>query len=115
MSYSVSQRSLERGDLRRRMVFLLDKLTPDEGYNLSAIPGVRFLRSNRPLKTTPVLYDPGIVIVCQGRKRGFFGNQVYVYDEQQYLAVSVPLPFEMETDASEERPPQESSIYVSSH
>ncbi|WP_416354457.1 hypothetical protein, partial [Pseudomonas aeruginosa] len=25
------------------------------------------LRSDRPLARTPVLYDPGIVIVCQGR------------------------------------------------
>jgi AraC-like DNA-binding protein len=65
---------------------------------------VRFLRANRPLKATPVLYDPGIVIVCQGRKRGYFGDQVYVYDDQHYLAVSVPVPFTMETDASAEEP-----------
>jgi AraC-like DNA-binding protein len=44
------------------------------------------------------------VIVCQGRKRGFFGKQVYVYDEQHYLAVSVPVPFSMETDASKRKP-----------
>ncbi len=51
-----------------------------------------------------MLYDPGIVIVCQGRKRGFFGGQVYRYDAQHYLAVSVPVPFTMETDASEREP-----------
>jgi len=86
------------------MVCLLEQLALNEGYNLSAIPEVRFLRSNRPLKSTPVLYDPGIVIVCQGRKRGLFGDRVYIYDEHHYLAVSVPLPFEMETDATEDRP-----------
>lgn len=79
-------------------------LAPDEGYNLTALPSVRLLRSNRPLARTPVLYDPGIVIVCQGRKRGYFGQRVYVYDAQQYLAVSVPVPFTMETDASPEAP-----------
>lgn len=89
---------------RKRMVALLERLAPNEGYNLTVLPDVRFLRSNRPLKSTPVLYDPGIVIVCQGRKRGFFGDQVYVYDEQHYLAVSVPVPFTMETDATEDAP-----------
>jgi AraC-like DNA-binding protein len=93
-----------RAILRQRMVSLLAGLAPEEGYNLSALAEVRFLRSNRPLKATPVLYDPGIVIVCQGRKRGYFGEQVYVYDDQHYLAVSVPVPFTMETDASREAP-----------
>lgn len=86
------------------MIALLCALAPDEGYNLTPLPSVRILRSNRPLSRTPVLYDPGIVIVCQGRKRGYFGGQLYLYDERHYLAVSVPVPFSIETDATEERP-----------
>jgi AraC-like DNA-binding protein len=93
-----------RNIVQQRMVALLSGLAPSEGYNLCAMPDVRFLRSNRPLVATPVLYDPGIVIVCQGRKRGLFGDQVYLYDNQHYLAVSVPVPFTMETDATEEKP-----------
>jgi AraC-like DNA-binding protein len=91
-------------DTQRRMVALLEHLAPVEGYNLTVLPDVRLLRSNRPLSRTPVLYDPGIVIVCQGRKRGFLGDQTYVYDAQHYLAVSVPVPFTMETEASEAEP-----------
>src|SRR3984957_20734211 len=87
-----------------RMVALLSALAPKEGYNLTVVPEVRPLRSDRRLSRTPVLYDPGIVIVCQGRKRGYFGDRVYVYDEQHYLAVAVPVPFTMETDATPERP-----------
>ncbi|QHA89407.1 AraC family transcriptional regulator [Serratia rhizosphaerae] len=90
--------------IRRQMVTLLDRLTPHEGYNLTALPDVRFLRSNRPLLRTPVLYEPGIVIVVQGSKRGFLGNDVYLYDAQHYLMVSVPVPFTMETDASAAEP-----------
>ncbi|WNC88081.1 AraC family transcriptional regulator [Paraburkholderia sp. FT54] len=89
---------------QQRMVALLENLAPLEGYNLTALPDVRFLRSNRPLSRTPVLYDPGVVIVCQGRKRGFLGETIYVYDAQHYLAVSVPVPFSMETEASEAEP-----------
>ena len=79
-------------------------LAPNEGYNLTALDSVRLLRSNRPLTRTPVLYDPGIVIVCQGCKRGYFGRRTYVYDAHHYLAVSVPVPFTMETDASADCP-----------
>src|ERR1700748_3588964 len=89
---------------QKRMIALLRALAPDEGYNLTAIPSVRILRSNRALSRTPVLYDPGIVIVCQCGKRGYFGDQLYLYDERHYLAVSVPVPFNMETDATPERP-----------
>ncbi|MBD8453035.1 AraC family transcriptional regulator [Serratia rubidaea] len=90
--------------VRQQMVTLLDRLTPHEGYSLTALPDVRFLRSNRPLLRTPVLYEPGIVIVVQGSKRGFLGNDVYLYDAQHYLMVSVPVPFTMETDASAAEP-----------
>lgn len=79
-------------------------LAPSEGYNLTALASVRLLRSDRSLARTPVLYDPGIVIVCQGTKRGYFGQRTYVYDAHHYLAVSVPVPFTMETDASAECP-----------
>jgi AraC-like DNA-binding protein len=83
---------------------LVAALAPGEGYTPTALDSVRLLRSDRPLARTPVLYDPGIVIVCQGRKRGYFGQRTYVYDAHQYLAVSVPVPFTMETDATADAP-----------
>ena len=91
-------------EMIRQMVAYLDSLTPQEGYNLTVLPDVRFLRSNRPMMRVPVLYEPGIVIVVQGRKRGFLGNDVYLYDAQHYLMVSIPVPFTMETDASADEP-----------
>jgi AraC-like DNA-binding protein len=96
--------AIANADPRQRAIALLERLAPREGYTATSIPNMRLLRSNRPLTTTPVLYEPGIVFVCQGRKRGLWGDQVYLYDAQHYLAVSVPVPFTMETDASAEEP-----------
>ncbi|WP_313622181.1 AraC family transcriptional regulator [Achromobacter sp.] len=96
--------TLPPNPLSREMVALIERLAPNEGYSLSALDGVRFMRSDRPLGRTPVLYEPGIVIVCQGRKLGFLGDEVYVYDAQHYLVLSVPLPFSTETQASKEEP-----------
>lgn len=90
--------------VRAEMIPLMLELAPLEGYNLTPMRDIRLLRSNRSLTRTPVLYEPGIVIVCQGRKRGFLGDSVYIYDAQHYLVVSLPLPFSMETDASEAEP-----------
>jgi len=86
------------------MIRLLEKLAPNEGYTQSALDNVRLMRSDRPLGRTPVLYEPSIVIVCQGRKLGFLGDAVYTYDAQHYLVLSVPLPFSTETQASPEEP-----------
>lgn len=96
--------TLANDPLAARMVNLLLRLAPNEGYTQSALEGVRFVRSNRSLGRTPVLYEPSIVIVCQGRKVGFLGDEVYVYDAQHYLVLSVPLPFSTETRASESEP-----------
>jgi len=90
--------------LRDRMIALLRELAPGEGYTLTPLPDVRLLRADRSLSRTPVLYEPGVVIVVQGRKRGLLGDEVFVYDAQHYLVVSVPVPFTMETDASADEP-----------
>jgi AraC-like DNA-binding protein len=89
---------------QQRMIDLLKELAPSEGYTQSPLDSVRYMRANGPLGRTPVLYEPSIVIVCQGRKRGFFGDQVYVYDAQHYLVLSVPLPFSTETEATVDEP-----------
>jgi AraC-like DNA-binding protein len=91
-------------DISGRTIALLKQLAPKEGYTLSMLDGVRFMRADHPLPRTPVLYEPSIVIVCQGRKRGFLGEEFFVYDAHHYLVLSVPLPFYTETEASEAEP-----------
>ncbi|GAA5235148.1 AraC family transcriptional regulator [Verticiella sediminum] len=90
--------------MQQQMARLLKQLAPHEGYTRSLLDGVRFMRADRPLARTPVLYEPSIVIVCQGHKRGYLADRVYHYDSQHYLVLSVPLPFSSETEASTEEP-----------
>lgn len=86
------------------MALLIQQLAPHEGYTKTLLDGVRLMRADHPLGRTPVLYEPSIVIVCQGHKRGYLANEIYHYDGQHYLVLSVPLPFSTETDASLEEP-----------
>ena len=97
---------------QQRTIDLLMALTPKDGITPSALDGVQLLRASRANPRTPVMYEPSIVIVCQGRKRGFLGDQVFIYDAQQYLVLSVPLPFECETEASAGKPLLAISIRV---
>jgi AraC-like DNA-binding protein len=101
---AASQPRQSGSDIQRRMVELLTQLTHQDGANPSALDCVTIMRASVARPRTPVMYEPSIFIVCQGRKRGFLGDQVFVYDAQQYLVLSVPLPFECETEASPEEP-----------
>ncbi|KRB62065.1 AraC family transcriptional regulator [Rhizobium sp. Root708] len=89
---------------RRELVELGGALAPRQGYNLAGLDSVRLLRSEAVLNNVPVLYQPGVVFVLQGRKKGVLESEVYVYDEDHYLAVAVPVPFRMESVASPEKP-----------
>jgi len=89
---------------KERLVELLDSLATVEGPSPSILEGVQLIRSNRYTPPIPIIYDPCIVIVGQGRKIGYLGDQVYTYDPYNYLVLSVPLPFVCETKASPEEP-----------
>ncbi|WDD95692.1 AraC family transcriptional regulator [Burkholderia sp. FERM BP-3421] len=89
---------------QRRMIELLTRLAPREGFTQASLEGVYFIRADRPMPRRPVLYEPSIIVVCQGRKHGYLGEQTFVYDPRQYLVLSVPLPFECETQATPDEP-----------
>lgn len=89
---------------RQALVELAGRLAPDEGYNQTGLVGLRILRTQAVLHDVPVLYKPGAVFVLQGRKQGILEGEVHLYDEEHYLAVSVPVPFRMESVASAKRP-----------
>ena len=83
---------------------LLGEIVEGEGQSKSPVPGVRFMRSSKPLIRSQVSYDPSIVIIAQGRKCGYLGEKVFVYDANHFLVLSVPLPFECETLSSPDGP-----------
>lgn len=87
-----------------RMIELLDKLVPDEGVRYDVIDKVHLFRITKSSPRTPIKYDPSIIILAQGQKRVFMGEEAITYDPLNYLVLSVPLPLECETTASVEKP-----------
>jgi len=88
----------------QRLVQLLAPLAVTEWFTASALKEVKYIRSNKSVARMPVTYEPSIVIIAQGRKIGYLGDQVYTYDPNNYLVLSVPLPLDCETIASPEEP-----------
>lgn len=98
------QRSRRVSAQRSRLAELLDALAVREGVHPTAVPGVHLARDSQPSVRRPVLYEPMILFIGQGRKRGYLGGEVLHYDAGHYLALSVPVPVECEVDASPEEP-----------
>lgn len=95
------------------LISLLEELTSEEGVRPSALPGVRLMRSTENWPRVPVTYEPGIVVIAQGMKRGHIGGQTFNYGPGNYLVLSLPLPFECDTEGSPEEPMLGVAISVS--
>lgn len=68
------------------------------------LPDVRLMYGTQPGGRTPVMYQPGIIFLFSGHKIGYINERVFRYDTNEYLLLTVPLPFECETFATPDMP-----------
>ncbi len=83
---------------------LMGRLAPMDGINPTRISQVRLFKASQYQPRQPLCYDQGVIIVGQGTKRVFLGEDVYEYNPDNYLVLSVPLPGECETQATRDKP-----------
>lgn len=74
------------------LIEILSRHAPEDGAWRCALPGVTLLRSSTPTMPMPVVYEPTLCIIAQGRKRAMLGASAFVYDPASYLVASVDLP-----------------------
>jgi len=79
-------------EILRDMAALIERNTPGDGIFPSAIHRLVLIRSSRPTMPMPVVYEPALCLVAQGRKQAVLANRTFVYDPARYLIVSVELP-----------------------
>src|SRR5207249_3672185 len=75
--------------LRAELVGLLERRTGSDGRHETAIPELKLYRYSHPTEPANFLQEPAVYVVVQGRKQVVLGDETYVYDRSQYLAVSV--------------------------
>jgi AraC-like DNA-binding protein len=115
VSMKVSAKTAPRPDRWKEeslLAQLLAELARVEGFVPTSLPDVRLMHSRETHPRAPVAYDSSIVIIAQGRKRGWLGGRSFTYDARNYLVLSVPLPFECETMGTLEEPMLGLSIRV---
>lgn len=86
-------------------VALLEKHTPKEGLNLTAVPDMITYRESAMPDRCALVYEPAIMILGQGKKHCYVDGQEYDYSVGNYLSLYLPMPIEVEVvEASPERP-----------
>lgn len=102
---------LELQTVRQQVVDLLLRHTPGDGVHEAALAGlsgscgVHLIRASAPAQALPAIYDPGLVLVLQGRKKVMLGDGVLHYDPLHCLLVSMTvLPRGQIIEASPDKP-----------
>lgn len=91
--------------LRARTVALALAHAPADGHHATALPWLRLIRASAPALPVPAIYEPGLVLVLQGRKQARLGDRVVDYDAMQCLLVPVTaLPRGQVVEASLDKP-----------
>ncbi|WP_296947816.1 AraC family transcriptional regulator [uncultured Massilia sp.] len=75
-----------------RLADIIARHAPGDGAHDTILPGVSLLRASAPTMPMPVVYEPTLCLVAQGRKQAVLGTTAYVYDAANYLVASVDLP-----------------------
>src|SRR5688500_5709748 len=71
---------------------LILRHTPSDGLHPCALPHVTLMRSSGPTMPMPVIYQPSICVVAQGRKQVVLGDIMHLYDTETFVLASVDLP-----------------------
>ncbi|KGY10509.1 AraC family transcriptional regulator [Vibrio sinaloensis] len=82
----------------------LNDLNNLEGIHHTDIEGVWFYRSSKGNARQPFVYQSGVIVLGQGHKNIYIGNQPVAYGPEDYLVVGVPMPLECEALAKDGEP-----------
>ncbi|AZC26461.1 MULTISPECIES: AraC family transcriptional regulator [Pseudomonas] len=77
---------------RVELAAIIDRHTVDDGSHATAIDSLFASRHSHTHQFAPVLAQPALCIMAQGRKEVRLADETYNYDPLNYLVVSVAVP-----------------------
>lgn len=83
-------------EIEKKIITLFTGIMPDETFFTTSIKGLSLFRVEKSFPRTPYSYNSEIIIMGQGEKHVYLGNDIYTYDSSRYLVLPVPLPAECE-------------------
>lgn len=97
-------RVMNREAICLQLADIINHLKNNDKIISERLAGIRLLYGVEPGPRTPVMYQPGIIFLFSGHKIGYINKRKFRYDANEYLLLTVPLPFECETWATPEVP-----------
>jgi AraC-like DNA-binding protein len=91
-------------ETQKKLIELFTALMPEEASLSTSIKGISLFRIDNSFSRSPYSYNSEIIILAQGEKHTYLGNEVYTYDASHYLVLPVPLPLECEGIAKPGKP-----------
>lgn len=85
---------MNRAEICQLLTHKVNQLKDKEEMLNGLLPDIRLLYGTQPGTRTPVMYQPGIVFLFSGHKIGYINERTFRYDTNEYLLLTVPLPFE---------------------
>lgn len=74
-----------------KLADLIAEHVSEDGVHPTAVPKLTLIRASRPSEPLHTLHKPALCIIAQGKKQVFIGDQMVVYDRNDYLIVAVSL------------------------
>ncbi|WP_122462103.1 AraC family transcriptional regulator [Pseudomonas viridiflava] len=75
-----------------KLIDVISRHARTDGMHTTPVAGVSLVRSGAPTVPMPVVYEPTLCLIVQGRKQVAAGTLSYVYDASTYLVASVDMP-----------------------
>jgi len=90
---------------RAELAACIERLAPGEGAQATAIERLKLIRASSCGELSHTLHDPAICLPVQGRKRVLLGDELTIYDTEEFLVVSQDVPISSQViDASPQAP-----------
>jgi AraC-like DNA-binding protein len=77
-----------RAELARRIALFVGSAE----NRATEIPGLTLHRRTSPTAPCSMMYEPGVTVIAQGRKRVELGRTTFLYGASRYLLTSIDLP-----------------------
>lgn len=79
-------------DTFNELAKIINKYSNSDGIHSTPIDGLHCYKMSELNIRLPVIYRPSICVVIQGNKQVLLGDNIFKYEQGQYLAISVDLP-----------------------
>lgn len=90
--------------MHTRIVHLVNKFVRKNGITPTILDSVSFYKTTYHQPKSPHIFSLRLIFVIQGKKEAYVGDELFIYDKENYLVVPTSLPLECQGFATKENP-----------